>query len=145
MSKKLENRLVGKTEYLEIQFVKGASVAIGTANMIGGILLVIGALTALFFIGDYGMWSLFGGVSLGVLGGVRIRVGIEILKDTGKMKPVALLTKHNTGDLPEVETLVRASDLPPLHQQAELLRAAQPKQETPPEELLRATNEQQGR
>ncbi len=49
------------------------------------------------------------------------------------------VTRHKTGDLPEVETLVRASDLPPSHQQAELLRAAQPGQETSPEELLRAT------
>ena len=55
------------------------------------------------------------------------------------IEPIVQVTRHNTGSLPEVETLVRASDLPPSHQQAELLRAAQPVQETPPEELLRAT------
>ena len=40
--------------------------------------------------------------------------------------------------LPPEESLLRPSDLPPSHQQAELLRAAKPGQETPPEELLRA-------
>ena len=48
----------------------------------------------------------------------------------------------NTAPLPPPEdTLLRASDLPPSHQQAELLRAAKPGQETPPEELLRAGQE----
>ena len=51
---------------------------------------------------------------------------------------VTPITRRNTGDIPEVESLVRPSDLPPSHQQAELLRAAKPGQETPPEELLRA-------
>jgi hypothetical protein len=47
---------------------------------------------------------------------------------------------RKTGPLPEVETLVRPSDLPPAQQSAELLRGAHIGQETAPEELLRATN-----
>ena len=60
------------------------------------------------------------------------------------MEPVALLTKENAKHLPETETLVRPSDLPPSHLQAELLRAAPQGSETPPEELLRATQNKQG-
>jgi hypothetical protein len=53
---------------------------------------------------------------------------------------VVPITKRTTGTLPpEAETLVRASDLPPSDQQAELLRAAQFGKETSAEELLRAT------
>jgi len=56
------------------------------------------------------------------------------------IEPVAAIIRHNSGQLPEVETLVRASEVPPPHHQAELLRGvAPPTSETPPEELLRAT------
>lgn len=54
-----------------------------------------------------------------------------------KMEPVVPLTRHNTGDLPEEETLVRASEEPPANQSNVLLRAAQGSQETPEEQLLR--------
>ena len=50
----------------------------------------------------------------------------------------------DTSNLPEVETLVRASDRPS-GQQAELLRAAPQGSETPAEELLRATTSRQAR
>jgi len=56
-----------------------------------------------------------------------------------EIEPVAPITRHNTGRLPEIETLVRPSDIPLSHQRAELLRATEPGQETPAEELLRST------
>ena len=57
------------------------------------------------------------------------------------IEPIAPITRHNTGQLPEVETLVRASDAPPSQQQTELLRAARQGSETPSEQLLRAGKE----
>jgi hypothetical protein len=54
---------------------------------------------------------------------------------------VAPITRHNTGHLPEVETLVRGSDRPATAEQAELLRAVRQSPETPPEQLLRAAQE----
>ena len=47
------------------------------------------------------------------------------------------LQERDTGDLPEPETLVRASEEPPAHQADVLLRAAHGGQETPEEQLLR--------
>ncbi|MCW3097331.1 MAG: hypothetical protein JWL77_2949 [Chthonomonadaceae bacterium] len=58
-----------------------------------------------------------------------------------QMEQVALLTKNNVEDLPEVETLVRGSDRPETVEQTELLRATRKSPEAPPEQLLRATNE----
>jgi hypothetical protein len=55
------------------------------------------------------------------------------------VRAIQPLNFADTTALPETETLVRASDLPPSDQQAELLRAAPQGSETPPEELLRAT------
>ncbi len=49
------------------------------------------------------------------------------------------LTRANTADLPAPETLVRASSEPSQAQEAVLLRAAAEGQETPPEQLVRAS------
>ena len=78
--------------------------------------------------------GMYCGAGIGLL-----RWAKSLSRKAQKIEPVAPITRHNTGNLPEVETLVRASDLPPSHQQAELLRAVQNGKETPPEELLRAT------
>jgi len=68
------------------------------------------------------------------------RVTYGCFKEERKVQRVKLVTKRTSHLLPAVETLVRASDLPPSNQQAELLRGvAPPTSETPPEELLRAT------
>lgn len=57
------------------------------------------------------------------------------------IEPVVPLTRHNAGDLPEDESLVRASEEPPTHQADVLLRAAQGNRETPEEQLLRPVKE----
>jgi len=69
--------------------------------------------------------------------------GRILFKRAEKIEPVALITQHNSRNLPDIETLVRGSD-PPLSQSTTLLRAVQQGQETPQEELLRAaqTNKQ---
>ena len=78
---------------------------------------------------------------LSVLSVGIIWYGIKIFKAAERIEPVAPITRHNTGDLPEVETLVRASNVPPSHPQEELLRAVRQPLDTPPEQLLRATQE----
>jgi hypothetical protein len=55
---------------------------------------------------------------------------------------VQLITKEAARHLPSAEILVRPSDIPASQQQAELLRAVKSGQETPPEELLRASGNQ---
>ena len=71
-----------------------------------------------------------------------IWLGKSMFKKAQRVEPVALLKRQSVIPLPEAETLVRASDLPPSHQQDELLRAAPQGSETPAAELLRATNRQ---
>lgn len=61
-----------------------------------------------------------------------------------QIKPVRPVIAHNAHKFTPREILLRASDLPPSHQQAELLRAAPQGCETPAEDLLRATTNRQG-
>lgn len=96
-----------------------------------------------FSSGEFSEGFLFGAVvslcwSVGLFCGCK-----SFFTSAREIEPVAPITRHNTGDLPAVETLVRPSELPPSHQQTELLRAARHGQETPAEELLRATSTQQ--
>ncbi len=63
----------------------------------------------------------------------------ECFKAGSGVESVRLITPRNHHPAPSEECLVRPSDLPPSQQQAELLRPGQSGQETPPEELLRAT------
>ena len=141
MSEKPRKRLVGWNQYLAILGKKGIIYGIG-------FLCIIAVCVCFLGVGSAGVWILLRGadnfvvtlivcgVSVGIL---MLRSGKFLYTKAKSMEAVALITRHNTGHLPAVETLVRASGLPPSHQQAELLRAAQYGNETPPEELLRAT------
>ena len=77
-----------------------------------------------------------GGLSVGAVCWAKSMVG-----DAQEMGQVTPITRHNTGDLPEVETFVRGSDRPAAAEQAELLRAVGHAPDTSPEQLLRAAQE----
>jgi hypothetical protein len=154
MSEKPEKRLVSKGQYLKTLGDKGASYAAGVFYGLLGVPFLLISLFC-FVIGLYGL--LFSGfpseisivlfiavisliLSMGAFWGCK-----SYFKRAQEIEPVTPITRHNTGQLPEIETLVRPSDLPPTHQQAELLRGvATPNSETPPEELLRATTNSKG-
>ena len=89
-----------------------------------------------------GLISLGWGGFIAAIGIAVLRLGADLFDKADNIEPVELITKHNTGHLPEIETLVRSSDRPTTDQQAELLRAARVEKQTPPEELLRATRVQ---
>jgi hypothetical protein len=76
---------------------------------------------------------------------VMIFIAFRLYKRERKIERVELITTQNAHLLPPKESLVRASNMPPSQQQAELLRTAQYGKETHAEELLRATttNEQE--
>ena len=65
--------------------------------------------------------------------------GWRFFVEAKQIKPVRPVIAHNAHRFLPKEILLRSSELPSSQQQVELLRAAQPGQETPPEELLRAT------
>jgi hypothetical protein len=66
------------------------------------------------------------------------RFALALQKAARQLPPVAPITRHNTGKLPEVETLVRGSERPVSSAQTELLRATYQEANTPSEQLLRA-------
>jgi hypothetical protein len=151
MSEKPQKRLVSKEEYVMKLLEKGSSHAFAIIVIGSGCALLLSSLRLMWFVVEVKMDSSLGDATgttpiiavcglLSVLSMGAIRYGIKRFKATEKMESVALVTRHNTGFLPEVETLVRCSDLPPMHQQAELLRAPQYGKETPAEELLKASD-----
>ena len=147
-TEKPKKRLVSKREYLKTLLGKGGFYSYAMACAVGGGVLLIVSLFLLWLglppwdnlpdVGDR-IWMFLCGVILGVPFVAAVWFGVSFFKAGRRMEPVAPITRHNTGQLPEVETLARASDAPPSNQQAELLRAAQYCKETPAEELLRAT------
>ncbi|MCW3097329.1 MAG: hypothetical protein JWL77_2947 [Chthonomonadaceae bacterium] len=156
MSEKPQKRLVGWKEYLGTTGKKGASYSLAYALLGSGLTLLF--LSALLFLtslsywlftdtwfvykGEGQRWSMalvsLGGVAAAV-GSVTVWGAYTLSVKARKIARVELITRHNTGNLPATETLVRPSDLPPSHQPSVLLRAAPPGRETPAEELLRAT------
>ncbi len=137
MSEKPRKRLMNKSEYVRTKCAALIAYSVGAVLMIGGFFLPFTLLLKL------GPWIVIMFPIMLVAGGLgyfAVKAGASIIRSTENREPIALITRHNTRHLSEVETLVRGSDLPPSHQQAELLRAAKPGQETPTEELLRATN-----
>ena len=88
-------------------------------------------------------WMNVRGMGMGPVYGMgaplMLLLAFYLFKKGRKVERVVPITKRTTSTLPPEESLVRASNLPPSQQQAELLRAAQHGKETPSEELLRAT------
>ena len=156
MSEKPQKRLVSKAQYVIKLLDKGSAHAFAVTVVGSGIGLLIGSLlviqsavklnaavrmtpsipTGIDTTQRIAQFSLLSVLSIGA-----IWYGVKRFKTAEKMESVTPITRHNTGELPAVETLVRASELPPSHHQAELLRAAQNGNATPAEELLRATQE----
>ncbi len=141
MSEKPKKRLVSKGRYCMGIGMKISLSAISVASAVGAVAGVLFCVITM-------MWSIFRSDYMFPLPEyIPIFCGIIFLLCFSlqawlwqrRIKPVISRTSYNTGDLPASETLVRASNRPPSHQQSELLRAAQLGAETLPEELLRAS------
>jgi hypothetical protein len=65
------------------------------------------------------------------------------LEKADQLEPLVPLTRQTAEQLPDEQSLVRASSEPSKGQQAVLLRAAGSDPHTPPEELLRASRAEQ--
>ena len=149
MSEKPKKRLVSKKD-----FARESAVLIGKATarvFLGAVCLVMVPvlfilLTVMAFILLHAPWyaviPLFTPVIIALI--YFLWTGLYLLNTASDGERVEVITEQNAHRLPPAESLVRASDLPPSHQQTELLRAAPQGSETPPEELLRATTKQQG-
>jgi predicted membrane metal-binding protein len=139
-TEKPQKRLVGKGRYYTVVGIKISLSAVSVVLAIAGVAgVVFCAVTMIWsiFRPDY-MFPLPEYIPIFCVIIFLFCCSLHVWLWQRQIKPVAPIMRHNTGDLPEVETLVRASNLPRSHQQAELLRAAGQEAETPPEQLLRA-------
>ena len=139
-------RLVGAREYAKTSVDQVAAYSGSIAVICLGIAL-LGLSLVMIRDGSDGYgdpFACFGGGVFSVCSLATLWYGKNLFHAATKIRPVVLITKHNAKYLPEVETLVRGSGLPPSYQQAELLRIVQTGQETSPEELLRATHGSKG-
>lgn len=148
-TEKPKKRLVGLMEYLEEASEKAETYAFASAfGCVGVVMLlwsVVGIVAGAYnaYLGDTGyaifVWT--GSAVVAGLGLGSLWCAKSLFREAKQIAPVALLTKASLNRLPDAEALVRASGIPPAQQCAELLRAAQNGKETPPEELLRAVQE----
>ncbi len=140
-------RLVGWKQYLHTKLAKGwgySSAVVAT-----------GLSAALFVVGCLTIWEslraqnpvydpfvragiLVAGVGFGVGAIGALWYAGSLCVSAYRIDPVTLITRHNTGDLPEVESLVRSSAPPAIDSKSELLRPLEPNAEKSPEQLLRA-------
>ena len=132
MSGKPKTRLVSKGRYLCVMSTRTTlTAAYIFCGILGAAALVKSALLFLFEGGR--------GFDFACGGAYMFYLSISFYQQTLRIERVAPITHRNTHRLPPEESLVRPSELPPSQQQAELLRAAPFGRETPPAELLRAT------
>ena len=137
MSEKPQKRLVSEEEYAWLM-IKRAFLGLASLGFcLLGAWVVLVALAWACWYPLYGLiWGLGSAFPLGV--------AFCLSRAMKSIKLSMLITTEDADLLPQQETLIRPSDLPPSQQQAELLRAAQHGIETPTEELLRATTNRQG-
>ncbi len=139
-TEKPQKRLMGKGRYYTVVGIKVSLSAVSVVFAIAavaGVLFCAVTMAWSIFRPDY-MFPLPEYIPLFCVIIFLFCCSLQVWLWQRQIKPVAAITRHNTGDLPDVETLVRASNLPPSHQQAELLRASGQGAETPAEQLLRA-------
>jgi hypothetical protein len=142
-----KKRLVFWKQYLHIMGTRtvmlSTAIAVGTVGIICLVSAAVGFVVAVFHWSDTSVRAdcIGFGVLVGLIGLRWMPYVKEMYNKAREIEPVAPITRHNTGHLPEVETLVRGSDRPVTAEQAELLRAVRQTPESPPEQLLRATQE----
>jgi hypothetical protein len=147
-SSKPRKRVVSKGQYISYLAKKaGLSSVSGLlfcSGLMGLLLAGCGLLASVLMLfgsaspgSDLPISLIWASLSIGVASLLVERIGFEGIKEAQKMTPVLPLTRHNVEQLPEPESLVRASSEPAAEQCDVLLRAAHPGQETPAEQLLR--------
>jgi hypothetical protein len=141
MSEKPEKRLVSKGRYA---FLLGKSASLTFLSMTSDIVAILLLLmTVVQLVGVFYIWPIVTGLVTAGLSVVFFRAAGKLSKKANEIDHIQPITARNTCLLPPEESLVRASDVPLSQQQAELLRATQHGNETPAEELLRASTDGQ--
>jgi len=139
MREKPRKRLVSRGRYIYLSSKRMSLTFLYKFSFGAAAIVLLGAVVGMYFPFD-SFWVNVALILLGsVLSGILGVMGIKFAEKVSKMEDILPITQDNVSRLPLESILVRASDLPPSQQQAELLRAATGSNETPAEELLRAT------
>ena len=150
MEPKTGKRIVSKRAYVKAQGKR-------SVLAVGAIVLWVATIVGIWLIGLF-LFQAISGVSrsdsmviafmpyfviiIFVTGTVTLLLALSaksVTKTARAIDPGVPLTRANTADMPAPDTLVRASTEPLQAQQSVLLRAAAEGQETPPEQLVRAS------
>lgn len=145
MEPKTGKRIVSRGRYIKLMGMRLSLLSCGAVCMlVGGVAAMLGVMEG---VDDVIRGSVGTGFSLPSPNGFYVAclvcflVGVCCTFLGEKVKEdITPLTRANTADLPAPESLVRASSEPLRVQEAVLLRAAEG-QETPSEELVRASGE----
>jgi hypothetical protein len=128
-------QLVGQEGYIKGIGAKITLFSLSLFVLLAGLAILAASVWFCFQCADCGsVFELAFYVSIGTL-----CYGRHVFIEAKQIKPVRPVIAHNAYRFSPKEILLRASDVPPSQQQAELLRAARYGKETPAEELLRAT------
>lgn len=143
---KPQPKFVSWAEYLRYRSKKAALTSVGPLLYIPGVLCLVisGVWMLIFTVARIMQWSEhdFAGLFIplfGSCGWILTWCGKRAMAKADQMEPVQPLTRQSATQLPEEESLLRASSASSSPQD-ELLRAASFGQETPAEELLRSTS-----
>ncbi len=141
-------RIVSKREYVKLQSIRfGLNLSslsfLMFAVSCGLATLCLGAMLALtidkLFTGYFTYYSILVSVTL-LIGGATF-LFFRLFGITGNkakaVEKVALVSRANSGHLPAVESLVRASEMPVAEQQFVLLRPSAEQDKVPVDQLLR--------
>jgi len=131
-----QKQVVSGKQYLETLCATWTGNFVGLILILLGVLLLLLAISALVSIPQLGIFGLLIGAIVGMAGIGSLWVATAVIEKTEQIMPVTLISRHNASQLPEVETLVRASARPLSLQQTELLRVASPISDAPASELL---------
>jgi len=144
MNKQPQRTLVNKKRYIQVMGLKMSLFAVGGCAIGGGLIAGFAVMNEIVISLVYPhetRFTLLDCTAFAVGTGMLLMCGAVTYRKSHKIAAVELTTPQNAHLLPPEETMVRASDLPPSQQEAELLRAAAQEQETPADQLLRAGQE----
>ncbi|MCW3054930.1 MAG: hypothetical protein JWN14_4100 [Chthonomonadales bacterium] len=144
MSEQSQRRVVSKGRYVRVMSTKMAIASTYVFSFFLALFTLFGSMVCIILAFDSQNGALWAFFLLPALVFTAVSIGaffwtLALIRKEQQIAAVLPMTRRNAHLASAEESLMRASDLPSTHPQAELLRATPYGQETPAEELLRAT------
>ena len=139
MEPKTSKRIVSRREYAKVRGKRSGLFFTALCLVFILMFFFIAALGMLFLPASFASWCLMFAIAFAILFAPILQCTLAIVNVARQLDPGVPLARVNVADLPAPDTLVRASSEPMQAQEAVLLRAATQGQETPSEQLVRAS------